>query len=285
MPDTENDLARKISQWLQVHGYSLEMQAAAAFQKAGFGVRLSDLYNDFETHKSREIDVTAVQWSSHEEPVTLKVLWSIECKSSKEKPWVAFVSQSQPERFLPLELMCTQMYRTFLLEALNRESFHSALANLSLLRVAPLCHGITQALSEKEDKPFESLMSATKSSIAALLQIDELNTASFRSTSPKKPPYFCCIAFPVIVVDGRLFQASLGDGGTIEVEEVFSTALYWKCGHPLYSATLVYVITKPRLERFVDLARDTTSVNYVQPETKASLKSNFRTFLWGSRSG
>jgi hypothetical protein len=60
------ELKTKVEEWISKEGYPLEMQVAQIFQEAGYSVTQSDYYEDFETGKHREIDVTASRLSTPE---------------------------------------------------------------------------------------------------------------------------------------------------------------------------------------------------------------------------
>lgn len=81
--------------WLEASGRGLELRTARAFRKHGAKpVAQSFLYVDPETQKQREGDVLAnYGWSGMEDvPCTLTAV--VECKSGRDKPWVAFYDRS-----------------------------------------------------------------------------------------------------------------------------------------------------------------------------------------------
>ena len=53
----ENDLEKRVADWLKTQGYPLEMRVASALREVGFDVSQSEYYNDPDTQTSREIDV------------------------------------------------------------------------------------------------------------------------------------------------------------------------------------------------------------------------------------
>ena len=59
-----SEMIPKVRNWLETQGYTLEMRAASAFRAIGFDVRQSSHYDDPETGKSREIDVTPQHYAS-----------------------------------------------------------------------------------------------------------------------------------------------------------------------------------------------------------------------------
>src|SRR3989442_788755 len=90
------DLLAKVREWLTKQGYPLELRVGQAFAAAGWGVSHASFDEDPETHKQREIDLY-VYMQGHGLPA-IQFMLAIECKSSPDKPWVAF---SAPRKLRP----------------------------------------------------------------------------------------------------------------------------------------------------------------------------------------
>src|SRR5258708_8233762 len=90
MPD---DLHKKVSEWLDKEGFPLEMVVASAFRRAGLWVMQSDYYEDPNEGKQREIDVIARQQVLVARDL-LRITFAVECKVSRDKPWVLFTADS-----------------------------------------------------------------------------------------------------------------------------------------------------------------------------------------------
>ena len=58
MNDNE-ELRKKIEEWLLSQGYPLEMQVASEWRNSGFSVTQSHYYSDPENTSLREIDIVA----------------------------------------------------------------------------------------------------------------------------------------------------------------------------------------------------------------------------------
>jgi len=253
MVNKNGEIERKVTKWLENQGYPFEMTVADIFQKAGFTVSLSDWYKDFETNDHREIDVTALKWSDFEKSKVLQVCWRVECKLARDKPWVIFVSTAQPETFLPLNLIASTRYKSILLESLKKEDLRKKLYKIPLFSPKYVGHGITQAFTSGQDVPYKAVMSSVKSSIARIIQLNELNIEPTINNQ-----VFFCVTFPVIIIDGKLFEYFIDNQGESHIQEVESSFLYWKGNIPDHSSPLVYVITKSGLTQFVESARKAT---------------------------
>lgn len=87
-------LEKKVTAWLNEEGYPLEFEVAQICTNHGFRVFQGFHIRDKETIKPREIDVLA-QTSSSLDSTLIRAEHVIECKWSKDKPWVAFTSPEQ----------------------------------------------------------------------------------------------------------------------------------------------------------------------------------------------
>ncbi len=256
MGNKKEQLTSKLVEWLKSQGYPLEMTVAAEFQKSGFTVSLSDYYDECDTGESREIDVTALKWSDFERVAVLQVCWRIECKLARDKPWVVFVSGAQPERFLPFNALASSTYKTSLVEAYKDMALRSRLQGLPLIQ-RYVGHGVTQVFTSGQDIPYKAVMSAAKASLDRINQFKEMEA---NPTAFQEHHRLLCIAFPVVVIDGKLFECSSDEDGELHVVEVESSALLWKGTGRSYSSTLVQLVTNQALAQFIEQANETTQV-------------------------
>ena len=82
-------LKEKLRNWLESQGYPLEMRVARSFRRHNFRVFKSDYYKDPDSGVMRETDVRpSLQDEIH--GVLGRIGFVIECKQSKDKPWVLF---------------------------------------------------------------------------------------------------------------------------------------------------------------------------------------------------
>ncbi len=247
MPHKNDELTRKLTEWLENQGYPLEMEVALAFQKANFTVSLSDFYDDFENGESREIDVTVLRWSDFNKPVELQVCCRIECKSV-DKPWIIFVSQSQPDQLLPFTIICSDIYQEFLFKALKEADFQAVLKNISIFSPGHVGHGITQAFTTGQDIPYKAVMSSVKASIDRALKFDKF----YEKAETNRGKHLCCLVFPAIVINSKLFECFVSDDSKIHLNEVQSGVLCWKGTNPKHISPLVHIVTRSEVNKFVD---------------------------------
>jgi len=258
MNENNSNSLDKVAKWLEKQGYPLEILVARQFHQADFYVKISDFYMDFETEKPREIDVTAQYHSEIFDPVLLQVSFHIECKSSPDKPWIMFVSDTSRgeigfgfDKFVP-----SSIYRTFLLAMLDSEysdKFYPRFNKCPLLIPQNIHYGITQAFTNGQDIPYAAVMSALKSSIYRIKTFD-----GFSEIGGMK--HQCAAAFPVVVLDGTLLESSMDDNGKIQLTEIDSGVLYWKFPNPMHASPFVFVVTKDSLPNFIEKANATAKV-------------------------
>ncbi len=87
----ESGLNDKVSAWLDSQGYPLEFLTANAFHRRDFGVLQGYYVPDVQSGTPREIDVLASATHADVESL-LRITYVVECKYSRDKPWVVFTS-------------------------------------------------------------------------------------------------------------------------------------------------------------------------------------------------
>jgi len=90
MKDT-SDKIKNITTWLNDSGFPLEMEVASIFQKNKCHIEQSHFFEDPETKVSREIDIFAGFTEEIFEKKILHFRFFVECKSHKDKPWLAYL--------------------------------------------------------------------------------------------------------------------------------------------------------------------------------------------------
>lgn len=245
------DLIPNIRTWLDEQGYPLEMKVARNFQEAGFSVYISEYYLDPDEKKPREIDVIASMKAKFS-GVTFELAFAVECKSSKESPWVCFRSgrklQREPSvgfrarhatvlgRHLLTEISCDPDITTGKLFHLPDE----------------YAYGVKNALKKGVDLPYQAIVGANKASEALIAHYDRIQ-------KQPQPVHTVCIAFPLVIVDTSLFNCELGEGGDIHLSKTRSQTVLHTGFDTYYS--IVEIVDASALEDFI--------------ESKAELISNF----------
>lgn len=226
------DLNKKVINWLDGQGFSLEMKAASEFRKAGFFVRQSSHYLDIETGKSREIDVLASDWDITS---NIQTDFVIECKSSK-KPWVLLTSPYTIDvynRFYAFGVLTEKALEV----VVNRtEEFIDRFHWMEKLHVG---YSFRQVFGNNQDIAFSAAINVAK---ACEYQV--------RPPDHKYPAIFG-LAFPIIVVDTKLFQCSLQADGEMLLEETMMGEFLFVTKSPKNFGTCIRVVTLKHLPQFV----------------------------------
>jgi hypothetical protein len=252
MPDRERPLEEQVVEWLQTHGYPLEMRVASAFRSAGFEISQGAYFGDPATKKARELDVVA--WQSWN---TGNIHWQLalicECKVAKHKPWVMFTRELRPadteDEFhyyrTPGSRLGKQLILRFrrsdyaggglpIFEFAGRPGYGMQLANIG---------GVdTRASEQGRDPAFDA---AKKVAHAAVLHAASVDTPEY-DDSPVG-----LIVLPVVIIDGQLFGANLNGDNELVVSSMASGVLDWANPVGDKPPTWIRVITEAALADFV----------------------------------
>lgn len=266
MTDKNSDLKKRIVKWLDEQGYPLEMAVARAFRRAGFRTIQSEYYKDSETGKPREIDVSAFidSYAGDAGNVLMRIHFCVECKLAKDKPWVMFTSADLVLSDIArvVQRAASDLGHDLLRTICRREDIQNLPAFLLPERPG---YGLAQAFAGGQDVPYSAIMGAAK---AAIAEVKESN-----SYSPDFP--ICEISFPVVVVDGKLFECFLGHAGKVIIEEIKAGTILWRSPIVGMPHTIVQVVTLPAVDDFLKGAKETSFALFAcQREMKNLLKKN-----------
>jgi hypothetical protein len=250
----DDDLLAKIGAWLLAEGYPLEFATASAFSEAGFDVLQAEYTAPTPQRPRREVDVVAHM--SRRDNQLLRVEFVVECKWSADKPWVFFCGG----RGMTSAACATQSIGSQLAETLMwKEAANPALDELGLFRRTPRsAFGGRQAFSKSADVIFDAIRAVTGNCRALA---DSYDRGLDRALEHGSLPESAVTTFPVIVVEGRLFEASAGEK-RLNLEEVPRTRLHFRGvrDQPFFIAT-VDVVRADELESFArERAADTKAL-------------------------
>lgn len=233
-----DQLKNKIEEWLLSQGYPLEMRVAASFRDNGFNVIQSHYYSDPQTNIMREIDVIALH---PDYTGCIDISFVIECKVSKKHPWLLFSSKYAIEGFNLLFAYCinSKSARNVLIE----KGIETALSLQWMKKDGRMAYGITQAFTSGDDRTFKATTSVLKAAIARKLSLD----------SQKWKPF--SFIFPVIILDGPLFECFLNDDGKLSIEPFEDGFLFFPWNISGEAGTCIRILSLNSLSRFVSEAK------------------------------
>lgn len=244
----KGDLHHRLETWLESQGYPLEMTVAAELQRAQFRVFQSEYYTDPESGDFREIDLVAYR-QREVNGILVRVTLTIECKLSRDKPWVLFTSLGPrlSERASVAQRAASLLGRLLLRELGSKEEIQQ----LPLFQEGNRSgYGITQGFTTGTDVTFAAIMSAAKAADARAREASEASDTQGD---------FAEIVFPVIVVDGILFEYFLTATSERVLSEIGAGILVWR--NPVVGVphTIIHVVTRDALQDFIARASETAN--------------------------
>lgn len=239
-----DDLLEKVEGWLNKQGFPLEFQVAQAFATGGFHTDQGAYVTDPIAGELREVDVIA--WKEHqksERRFRLSVL--VECKWSIERPWVIFTStRARPSPAASIAYLVGSSFAEAVLWYMAGDR------NIQQLQRDVLStrfgFGGRQALVEKQER--ELFYPAIQGVVAAA-------TAHAHSLPPNASVTDVVrdlhVVIPMIVIEGRLFEAYL-DGPELKVAEVTDTIVAWRGFGARSQPVFVRIVTAPQLPTHIE---------------------------------
>ncbi|MBD2560081.1 MULTISPECIES: hypothetical protein [Nostoc] len=239
----KDELKKKVQAWLEEQGYPLEMKVAKAFAESDFEVRQSSFYIDPESNEVREIDIVVCN-STYVIDV-FDVYFVIECKSVS-RPWVLFTSENTFANYNKYFAYCLysevgkKLFINKTLEILARGDvltwFNKKGRN---------GYSMTEAFTSSIDNTYKAAMSALKAAVALKILADENKRLTF--------------IFPVIVVDGSLFESYLDVDGKLVVDAIKKGFLHFPRQTKEVTGTTIYVVTLDYVPEFIVEAKRITT--------------------------
>jgi len=241
---TGNDdatLGLRVLKWFEKQGYSLEMRVAQVFKQAGFEVSQFETYVDPESNDLREVDVAA-SIGCHLHVIDVLITLFVECKYSQH-PWLIFTSPRRSDPFTYFSRILRGKHNV--LEWKAQESFQGRLlagilfslgrqgtTELGFFRVPRNAgYGMTETLRgpNAKDNAYIAMMQVSKCleahdvgiEMSYQRTIEEYEARAYESGFRRGDvPLFCSIAFPIVVVNGKLFECCLDANHEIAISEV-----------------------------------------------------------------
>ena len=235
----EKTLEERLRDWLDEQGYPLEMVVARSLRAVGFRVTQGEYYEDPESTGFRELDISAFLADAVEGGLA-RITYVVECKRSREKPWILFTSP--PVRMSPVasvaQRAASEVGQRFLAKLTRRRDVQNLPAFSIPNRTG---YALTQAFTSKADVAYAAAASVSDAALAQAKAAD------------RDIRMVCEVAFPAVVVDGRLFECYLDAGDEMHISEISSGTLFWR--NPILGVrhTVIQVVTRVALD---DFARD-----------------------------
>lgn len=248
-PSRKIDLDEKVKDWIKQEGYPLEFSTAYKFKQNGFSVDQSYFVNDSDG-KAREVDVLATQNISVGNSV-LRLLHVVECKWSKDKPWVLFGDE---KRYAPTAL-AAQLISTSIGQALCwAAAGNDELKSLKVFKGSEFTFSGRQAFSKGNDLFYSSVQSVVSNCVNI---VNSYNEYDFRIDRPS----VAVIAIPVIVVEGYLYEVKFNnETKDLDLTKTQHSRLRWKGNERRSLNTVVDIVSEDYLDAFLEQRNKEMSV-------------------------
>lgn len=244
MSDDAEQLDKRVREWLEHEGYPLEFQVAKKFHEAGFAVRQGSYIKDPNSESPREVDVLAFR-DGHSKKRLLRVYHVVECKWSKDKPWVVFTNNHG----IAPSACITQTIASHLGSAiLWKEAGIKHLQDLELFST-PARSGFNgrQALSKDGNDRFYNAIRSVVS--AAKNVVDEYDNPRRKSGHL---PEVAAVGFPVIVVQGELYEVFLDSKSSdLQLNRTPHVRCHWKGSKEWPLHATIDIVTFEHLGKFL----------------------------------
>lgn len=245
-------LHEKLTAWLAKTGYPLEMRVASVLTKLGFTTIQSESFQDPVEDKPREVDVVGyLQYLptgvKHLPEGTHEMHFGLvcECKLSLDRPWIVFTSAR--ERITSTtqlrQTAASQLGKQFLVGASQTARLQQALFFKGPPRLG---YSVTTGFDDK-DRAYDAIRSVAQATRGIV--------DFYGSAAVGKPAF----AWPVVVVDGPLFECFLNAAGNPELCQSDYCLMAWR-NKILGFHSFVHIVTFKGFEDFSRNAHQAASL-------------------------
>jgi hypothetical protein len=252
------DVKESIKKWLRDEGYPLELKVAAELGQHKMITTLANFYRDPATGQSRQIDVIA---SRRDFLGFFTAELVIECKRANKHPWLLLSANNTGDGFSPLYeyALTTDQARRALLQFGNGKDTWLELPWMKWTKSRGV--GLVPAHTKGMDDAFKAVTGAMA---AALARRKEISAGVYEAV----------FVFPVIVIDGLLFECKLDAAYEIELTEIEEARSYFPMHFGDEIGHCVHITTARNLKKF---AQDTERAlgeleKYLRPATEEFIK-------------
>jgi hypothetical protein len=270
--NVSESLSAKVKNWVEQQGYSLEMRVAKKFQENGFAVSQFEHFIDQESHSVRPVDVVAtLSQDFGSSRVVIKLF--IECKySSKDKPWVIIATSEKFDKYAFFSRILKGQHPSNWANIDNIQGKLTAkliqssekAGSLDSFTIKNPGYVVAESFKSQGDHAYEAIMQISKCVEAHDSEEEDTYKKTIQlwdqvddQIQLSQMGLFISIAFPVVVINGQLFESYLAENNTVQVSEIESGAVFVPYRHrendPNAKIILspVTVVTEKFLERYV----------------------------------
>jgi hypothetical protein len=244
--ESKKPLDARLTEWLETQGYPLEMEVAQEFRAKAFSVAQGTYYADPDTKQPREIDIAASVEKMLSD-VNVRLVCFVECKVSRDKPWVLFTSRRGPNdgNFDYFSMVASRLGLPMLTRMHWQRYFPLPVALAPRERLG---YGLAQGFREGNlDITHTAVMSAAKASVSRTQMTNEESLVEALEEATAE------LVVPSVVIDGQLFEYFLDEDGSKQLRRLHWGVLQLGTLIPGHSqSTLVHIVTKEGLPEFAE---------------------------------
>jgi hypothetical protein len=250
--DADKEADKSVKAWLSEEGYPLEFAVANACRAAGFAVNQGD-YVRGDSGKPREVDILAFD-HKHEKykdhSILVRLYNVIECKWSKKKPWIVLTSKfgNITSPALIAQTISSEAGQT----ACWFNSGNSKLIELETFSQRErIGFSGRQSFTDKTDYFYNSINSVTSLSMDLAKSYNKYRNLDM----------LACVCFPVIVVDGLLYEAFQDSpNDDLTLNRIDNARCLWRGVEGHEFRVPVDIVTRDSLDAFLKKRRNDASV-------------------------
>lgn len=236
-------LIERVTVWVKSEGYPTEFRTANTFRKHGFHAQQGYYVDTEKQDAKREIDVLA-DATVDTGFGFLRVSYVVECKWSNEKPWIIFTSPSN--RKSPSAIIAQTISSELGSAVMWVVAGNERITSLKMFSTPDRGgFGGRQSFSKGADHFYSSIQSVVGNSIS---YADWYN----RHRVKREMPTSCVLVFPVIVVEGDLFECYFeNDASDVSLTQVDHIRCHWRGSSARSFSSTVDVVALRYLDRFL----------------------------------
>lgn len=238
-----NDEKRNILKEINKTGFALELRISKFLQDNGYHAANNLYYIDQDEGKGREVDMRALknyEFKKDGKSYFIRHCLLIECKRSTEKPWVVFTSP---------QTVYDRNYFTLHCRGVKKSIWWKE-------------HGVPEKLAEIHpfsiyERRGRSFFEPFKNSEGGVTIYKSLITSVKAAIATRNNEFAAkssciCFYYPVVIFEGKLYEAYLDDKNEIEAQETDSAMVSFYYESPKYQDErfIVPIVTEQFLPTF-----------------------------------
>jgi hypothetical protein len=221
-PKEPRPLIEKVKSWLDKQGYPLEFRTASAFSAAGIPAEQGFYVRETNASAAREVDVVAgIRRNLGGVSCHIDIL--VECKWSGDKPWVVFTN---PRTIMAPSACIAQTIGS----SLGQAVMYCLAGNVQIQAFDTFASRERNGFGGRRAFSGENELDLFHSTVQGIVSKTLMYVKRHdEKGKPDQMPTVCRIAFPMIVIDGELFEAYFDPGeNDLRLKSAESIRLHWR---------------------------------------------------------